>query len=103
MIPAFRGCRVPTRIDLPPSWHSQIVEWAKKTQSVREIWLFGSRAKAQAEPNSDVDLAIVLMPGEWPFGNYIARGDAWQRELSAIVRQHVSLEAVSPHTEADKL
>jgi predicted nucleotidyltransferase len=77
-----------TNIDLPDAWAALIREWATRTGSVREVWLFGSRAKGTARPNSDVDLAIVLMPSvgktDWALGNYTALGDAWQRELEAI-------------------
>ncbi len=32
----------------------------KKIQGVEKIWLFGSRARGDAKPRSDIDLAIVL-------------------------------------------
>jgi predicted nucleotidyltransferase len=36
--------------------------WASANGNVRELWLFGSRAKGNSRPESDVDLALVLMP-----------------------------------------
>lgn len=71
--------------------------WAAGRPEVAEVWLFGSRAKGTARPGSDVDLGLVLVPGEpghdWPEGNYQALGDRWQAELAAIVDRHVSLVA----------
>jgi predicted nucleotidyltransferase len=75
--------------------------WAARTNSVRELWLFGSRATGKARPDSDVDLVIRLMPPkgnhDWAHGNYQALGDDWQRELGEIVGRHVSLEAIPPN------
>jgi predicted nucleotidyltransferase len=80
-------------------------QWASENHSVRELWLFGSRAKDALGPDSDVDLVVALMPPkgkiDWAFGNYVALGDQWSRELDAIVGRHVSLEAIVPGTDGD--
>jgi predicted nucleotidyltransferase len=82
-------------MQLPETWREAIEQWAARTASVREVWLFGSRAKGTAEPDSDVDIAIRLMPPtkgtDWAHGNYQRFGDDWQNELKAIVGRHVSL------------
>ena len=57
-------------------WLREIRAWAKLNGNIREVWLFGSRARGSAKPRSDVDLAIALTPRA--FGNYIALGDQWQ-------------------------
>jgi predicted nucleotidyltransferase len=84
-----------------------IRQWAARTDSVREIWLFGSRATDHARPDSDIDLAIALMPPsgkhDWALGNYAALGDSWQAELSAILGRHVSLEGIQPDSEEDRM
>ena len=76
-----------------------------RTDSIREVWLFGSRAKCTARPDSDIDLAIYLMPPsgkhDWAYGAYQALGDAWQSELGSILGQHASLEHVSPDIDPD--
>jgi predicted nucleotidyltransferase len=76
-----------------------IREWAARTDSVHGVWLFGSRARDQARLDSDVDIAIALMPPkeghDWARGNYEALGDAWQSELAMIFGRHVSLELVT--------
>lgn len=83
-------------LDLQPEWVKWIRAWAKQTPSVAEVWLFGSRAKGTATVESDVDLALVLMPGDqghdWPLGNWMALATRWQGELEDGLDRHVSLE-----------
>ncbi len=86
-------------MDLTQQWLRDLRSWASANGNVRELWLFGSRAVGHAKPESDVDLAIALMPDA--LGNYVALGDGWQHELEGIVGRHVSLEAILPGTEED--
>jgi predicted nucleotidyltransferase len=87
-------------MDMRDEWLSGLRSWASANQNVRELWLFGSRADNTSRPDSDVDLAVGLMPPKgnhnWALGNYLALGDEWKRELEAIVGRHVSLENITP-------
>jgi predicted nucleotidyltransferase len=60
-------------IDLPNEWRVKIIIWAQETNAVHELWLFGSRAKGTARRNSDVDIAVSLMPAQrghdWALGD----------------------------------
>jgi predicted nucleotidyltransferase len=47
---------------LPESWVNGIQQWAASNSSIREVWLFGSRARGNQEDDADVDLALRLMP-----------------------------------------
>lgn len=80
--------------------------WATANRSVRQIWLFGSRAKGTARPDSDVDVAIALMPAsgrhDWALGNYVAFGDRWQSELADLLGLSVSLEGIVSSTEGEE-
>ena len=91
--------------DLPDDWRDQIVSWERQTNAVDELWLFGSRAKGISRPESDVDIALSLMPAQgdhdWALGDYFALATAWQGELEAIVSRHVSLTAIVPDTPGD--
>ena len=87
-------------------WLRDLRSWASKNQSVRQLWLFGSRARGDSRDDSDIDLAIALMPPvgkhDWALGNYTALADGvWQRELESIVGRHVSLEVIVPGNNAD--
>jgi len=93
-------------MQLPEAWRNAIEQWAAQNRSVREVWLFGSRAKGTARPDSDVDLAIKLMPAskgtDWALWRYSQFGDKWQNELIAILGRHVSLELFPPSDPGDR-
>ncbi len=92
-------------IHLPNEWRVKIIIWAQETNAIDELWLFGSRAKGTARPDSDVDIAVSLMPAQgghdWALGDYLALSPMWQRTLEAIVGRHVSLTAIVPDTPGD--
>jgi predicted nucleotidyltransferase len=94
------------RTDMRDEWLHGLRSWANENGSVRELWLFGSRATGCSRPESDVDIAIALMPPtdgtNWALGNYERLGDEWQQQLEAIVGRHVSLEAILPGTPEDE-
>jgi predicted nucleotidyltransferase len=87
-------------MDLHPRDVELICKWAVRTWAVREVWLFGSRAKGISRPDSDVDVGIYLMPpasgSDWALATYTKVGDQWQRELAGLLERSVSLEAVTP-------
>jgi predicted nucleotidyltransferase len=88
-------------MDMPDDWLRELRSWAKDNGSVRELWLFGSRAQGCAQPDSDVDLALALVPSkkandDRAFTNYFFSKDQWKQQLEDIVGRHVSLETISP-------
>jgi predicted nucleotidyltransferase len=93
-------------MDMQDEWLSGLRSCAARNGNIRELWLFGSRAQGRSRLESDVDLAVVLMPPDgkhnWALGNYLALGDdAWKRELESIVGRHVSLEAIEADSDGD--
>jgi predicted nucleotidyltransferase len=94
-------------MDMRDEWLSGLRSWASANESVRELWLFGSRATGQSLLDSDVDLALALMPPkgkhDWALGNYFAFESKWRRQLEGIVGRHVSLEPLVPLTDADAI
>jgi predicted nucleotidyltransferase len=89
-------------MDMLDEWVHGLRAWASANGNVHELWLFGSRADGSARPESDVDIAIALIPPvddhNWALGNYFVLRSEWQRQLEAIVGRHVSLEAILPDT-----
>jgi len=92
--------------DMQDEWLRGLRSWASTNGNVRELWLFGSRATGRSRPDSDVDIAIALMPAvgdeNWPLFFYFDLRAKWRQELEIIVGRHVSLEAILPDTPADE-
>ncbi|WP_161993860.1 nucleotidyltransferase family protein [Muricoccus nepalensis] len=69
---------------------SIVASWAASHLAIRAVWLIGSRARGDAEANSDVDLAIACrLPPEYADGHW-QRLD-WQQELQALIPYPVHL------------
>jgi predicted nucleotidyltransferase len=87
-------------MDMKDEWVRKLAAWASSNGSIRELWLFGSRADDTSRPDSDIDIGVGLMPPkgkhDWAFGNYTALGDQWQRDLSNMLDCRVSLENITP-------
>jgi predicted nucleotidyltransferase len=87
-------------MDMENNWLECLRSWASANDSVRELWLFGSRAQCCSRPSSDVDLALALMPPkgntDWAFGNFVPLASAWKKQLEEIVGRDVDLEAIRP-------
>ena len=74
-------------VNLTDDQVDKIRELAAQTRYVKEVRLFGSRAKGSARPDSDIDLAITVGGSDDGVvrGNYFAVGPEWQRQLSDLL------------------
>jgi predicted nucleotidyltransferase len=92
-------------MDMRPEWLRGLREWAQANEAVRQLWLFGSRARGDAREDSDVDIALALTPPvgkhDWALGAYFSLEREWKVKLTAIVERDVSLGVIVPGTEAD--
>lgn len=90
---------------MQPEWVRGLREWAQANDAVRQLWLFGSRARGDARDNSDVDVALALMPPDgkhdWALGAYFALETEWKQQLQAIVGRDVSIEPLVPGEDSD--
>jgi predicted nucleotidyltransferase len=95
----------PHTIQMQDDWLSGLRAWAAKNENIRELWLFGSRARGDAKDHSDVDIALALMPPvgktDWALGAYFDFESEWKQQLKAIVERDVSIEPLVPGTEDD--
>ena len=64
-------------MDLTDDQQQRISAWAQATPYVRAVHLFGSKAKGNARPDSDVDLAVSAAGG-----HYTALAAEWEKHLS---------------------
>ncbi len=92
-------------MDMRDEWLSGLRAWAAANGNVRELWLFGSRARCETREASDVDIALALMPPDgktdWALGAYFAFESEWKQQLKGIVERDVSIEPLVPDTDAD--
>ncbi|MGA8610643.1 MAG: nucleotidyltransferase domain-containing protein [Xanthobacteraceae bacterium] len=90
-------------MDLEPECVAALRHWAANNPAVYELWLFGSRAKGTSQVESDVDLAVILMPEvdntNWALAMYIESKDFWKTQLGKLAGRPVSLSAIEPGTE----
>jgi predicted nucleotidyltransferase len=93
-------------MDMRDEWLAALRRWAASNGSVLELWLFGSRAKECAREDSDIDIALLLMPPDgdhnWALGNFFAHFDDWKAQLSDAVDWPVSLVAIGPKFDMDE-
>jgi len=75
-------------IELP---EAQIADICRRHE-VRELFLFGSAARGDMRPDSDVDLLVEFLPGARPG---LLGLSAMRRELTAVLGRRVDL-AVKP-------
>lgn len=61
-------------MDKRPEWMCGSRELVAVNDNVRQLWLLGSHARGDTRPESDVDIALALMPP--PDGKH-----DWLREL----------------------
>jgi len=80
--------------DLPANWRDAICRWATTHDRIQNIFLFGSRAKGNCEPDSDVDLAIVINGDDavekLAYSIYVAQ--KWRDETSNLLPVAVHLQ-----------
>lgn len=80
--------------------------WAVANGNLRELWLFGSRAKGTSRLDSDADIAIALMPSQgahnWALATYIERKPEWIDQLRVIVGCEVDLCLIEPESSLDE-
>ena len=71
-----------------------IITWAKKTPEVQAVFLYGSRAKGTAKPDSDVVLALSIkgLEATWRFAKFISHRRGWRAELEAALGLAMQLE-----------
>jgi predicted nucleotidyltransferase len=68
---------------LPDEIRGALCEWARDCACIQRLYVFGSRARGTARPNSDLDLAVILyeMHGN-ELSELIVRRKNWQTELT---------------------
>jgi predicted nucleotidyltransferase len=71
---------------------------AESIAAVSEVRLFGSRARAEAGPDSDTELAVRVQsgPADTPLGIWLTRHLDWKNELEAMLQSWITQEFYAP-------
>jgi predicted nucleotidyltransferase len=93
-------------MDIKPEWLNALRAWAAKNESIYQLWLFGSRVKGTSRPDSDIDIALELMPAtgthNWALAAYVEFFEKWKQELRDAVGWDISLTAIGPGCDMDE-
>ena len=73
--------------------------WASDRPLIERVILIGSYARGEAQPESDIDLAIVVsaQEGSTTGGTYFAYRRDWKRELEEALEWEISLVHYDPN------
>lgn len=76
-----------------------LVKWAERTPLVGKLWIFGSRARGDHRPDSDIDIAIELdmtaaqgVDDSGGLATWMFDADGWEDEIEALLPFKVDLE-----------
>jgi predicted nucleotidyltransferase len=83
-------------MDLTEHQQQVVRDWAAENVHVKAVRLFGSRARCEAGPDRDIDLALTVGPVDnldTARGHYYALSKHWQRELTDLLeaKAHVAM------------
>lgn len=77
-------------------WKDEVARWARRNESIRELWLFGQ----DPEVAETISIGLVLAPaGNDPtrmLGDFSLLDARWRNELKTITRRQVRLEPMVP-------
>ena len=66
-----------------------INQWASSFPSIRRVWLYGSRVKGNARPDSDLDVAVEIDPqafrGQQPFVYWMFESTTMKTTLASLI------------------
>ena len=93
-------------MDMRDEWIAALRQWAANNGAVSELWLFGSRAKETARPDSDIDVGLLMMPPtdgtNWAGAAYVENFYCWKRQLRFSIDWNVDLVAIGPKFDMDE-
>ena len=64
--------------------------WASNELDLLHVWIYGSHAKGQASPESDLDVAVEVIPreGETSYDVFVCSAEAWRTQLTPRLAPH---------------
>ena len=79
---------------LPETWTDAICRLGDSEPLIKEIWVFGSRAKQTNRAKSDLDLAFIVAgrDNDEAFSNWCFEGQAWEARLAEHIPVKLHLQ-----------
>jgi predicted nucleotidyltransferase len=73
--------------------------WARNERLVKRVLIFGSRARGNYSPGSDLDIAIELPFSEanTNLANFQFEQDRWKSDLMKIIKLEVDVQILEVH------
>jgi predicted nucleotidyltransferase len=64
--------------------------WASNEPDLLHVWIYGGHAKGQASPESDLDVAVEVIPGdgETSYDVFVCSAEEWRSQLTPQVAPH---------------
>ncbi len=88
---------------IPSDWIAAIQQWAAPISPIQRVYAFGSRARGDNTPTSDLDIAVIVRsndPNESDLVPWADEGSDWLASLQEVLPVAVHLqcgnEAASP-------
>lgn len=71
-----------------------IVNWARRHREIKAVYLYGSRARGDNRPDSDIDLAVVMRSGDEDeaLGAWIFFHNKFEKRPDLQLSQEVDLD-----------
>jgi len=75
-------------------WCSKLAGWAASKPQIAELWIFGSRARGDNRPDSDLDVAAMMSGNSVGarYGNWAFLSDDWKEELQNFLPMPIDLD-----------
>jgi predicted nucleotidyltransferase len=71
------------------------VGWATTKPFIRRLWIFGSRARGQGRPDSDLNVAVEIDPvgtDENAYTSFVHDAGNWRAELQPLLTYNLHLK-----------
>lgn len=70
-----------------------VANWANSHPEIESVFLFGSRARGDCTPDSDIDLAVVVagILGESADTRYFCHRNTWKTELESLLGRSINI------------